>query len=82
MDYIKTIEKVPTWALPYLINSDLDGISDEERQEVDKWWLDNRAEIISPIEDENGEWHEYFTTVPLWGKPCDVVDCEILLRPA
>lgn len=81
MDYIKTIEKVPTWAMCYLINDDPEGITDEEKAEIDEWWEKNRVEICSPIFDENGDWDNYFTTHPLFGKATDVVDCEILMRP-
>jgi hypothetical protein len=35
---MKTVEfLIPTWTLPYLINDDPSGLSDEDQQMVDDW---------------------------------------------
>ena len=33
----QTVEKIPTWALAYLINGDPSGLEDEDIAMVDKW---------------------------------------------
>lgn len=48
MKKYKTTEKIPTWSLCYLVNGDATGLTDEEIALVDKWYQDNRVEIILP----------------------------------
>ena len=36
----KTIEKIPTWSLGYLINGDSTGLTDEEIALADQWSKD------------------------------------------
>ncbi|WP_048741034.1 DUF6926 domain-containing protein, partial [Prevotella bivia] len=47
----KTIEKIPTWSLGYLINGDSTGLTDEEIALADQWSKDTKAEVISPHTD-------------------------------
>lgn len=42
----KTIEKIPTWSLGYLINGDSTGLTDEEIALADQWSKDTKAEVI------------------------------------
>lgn len=67
-------EKVPTWALPYLINGDLDDISDDEIDQIKNWM--NHAgirEVFCPGDDEE----PYFTWSPPFGLACDVIICPV-----
>lgn len=50
----KTIEKIPTWSLGYLINGDSTGLTDEEIALADQWSKDTKAEVISPHTDIEG----------------------------
>ena len=71
--YIGELE-VPTWALPYLINGDLDDISDDELDQIKNWM--KRAgirEVFCP--DESKESH--FTWNPPFGLACDVILCPV-----
>ena len=50
----KSIEKIPTWNLCYIINGDATGLTDEEIRLIDNWLNDWKAEIVSPVTDEEG----------------------------
>ena len=63
----KTIEKIPTWSLGYLINGDSTGLTDEEIALADQWSKDTKAEVISPHTDIEGKMQPYFTHVPAFG---------------
>ena len=69
------VEKVPTWALPYMINGDPSDLTDEEIQIIDNCGFIPLSEC-----DENGftinnEYsHPYFSRYPAFGLPCEVED--------
>ena len=66
-----TKERVPTWAICYLVNGDPTGLSDEDIKQV-KQWLDKTG--IYEVFPEEGD--EYFTHYPAFGLPCAVLDCQ------
>lgn len=72
------IKKVPTYALCYLVNGDATGLTEQEVNEIDRLLREQSVEIVSPPSDE--EWQPYFSSSPWFGKPCEVVDCEIVYR--
>lgn len=74
----KSIEKVPVYSLPYLINGDSDGLTDEDVAIIDQWC--KRIKIISPITDADGNADVYFTSDPAFGLPADVMDCVVICR--
>lgn len=74
----KTTEKIPTWALCYLVNGDPCGLTDEDIQAVKRWYEELGVQVVSPITDTDGEMRPYFTHYPAFGLPTDVVDCDIL----
>ena len=76
----KTIEKIPTWSLGYLINGDSTGLTDEEIALADQWSKDTKAEVISPHTDIDGNMQPYFTHVPAFGLPTEVEDCTLICR--
>ena len=76
----KTIEKIPTWSLGYLINGDSTGLTDEEIALADQWSKDTKAEVISPHTDIEGNMQPYFTHVPAFGLPTEVEDCTLICR--
>ncbi len=49
-----TIEKIPVWAVCYLINGTTDNLSDEDKAIIDKWWEQNNVVTVSPATDEEG----------------------------
>lgn len=67
--------KMPTWALNYLVNAETEGLTEEDlalvRAWEDKW---DGPVSISLSGDP------YFSNCPAFGPPCDVVDCEVLVR--
>lgn len=76
----KTIEKIPTWSLDYLVNGDNTGLTDEEIALADQWCKDIKIEIISPDTDAEGNTQPYFTHVPAFGLPTEVEDCILICR--
>lgn len=40
----------------------------------------HQVEIVSPLMDEDGSTHPYFSHYPLFGLPTEVEDCEILYK--
>jgi hypothetical protein len=79
MEKKKSIEKIPTWSLGYIVNGDVTGLTDEEIHMIDKLFHDWRIELISPI-TENEEISSYFSHCPLFGKPTEVEDCIIIFH--
>jgi len=77
-------EKVPTWALSYLVNDDCSGITEEDKEMVDKFWnkYQRKADMFHCFvtlnfpEDIDNE--KYFCSTPSFGLACDVVDCEVI----
>lgn len=49
-----SIEPIPVWAMCYLVNADTEGITDEEKAIIDKWWEQNNVVTVSPATDEEG----------------------------
>ena len=41
----KSIEKIPTYALPYLVNGDSTNLTDEEQQEIDNIIREHHIEM-------------------------------------
>lgn len=74
-----TTEKIPTWALCYIINGDSSGLEDGEIEMVDKFCGDFPGAVYSPKVNENYDMEPYFTSRPAFGLPCEVVDTEIVL---
>lgn len=74
----KTMEKIPTWSLCYLINGDASGLTDEEIRMIDTWLNDWEVQIVSPVTDGEGYAQPYFSHCPLFGLPTEVEDCDIL----
>ena len=60
----KTMEKIPTWSLGYIINGDMTGLTDEEIRMIDEWQSKWNVQVVSPLTDEEGNAHPYFS--PYW----------------
>lgn len=73
-----TIEKIPTYALPYLINGDAEGLNDIDMLNINEW-LENSGvkEVICPTDEE---YSPYFTGYPAFGLATEVVDCTCVLE--
>ena len=78
MEMEKSTEKIPTWSLCYLINGDTCGLTDDEKQAVDRWCDGLGVQIVSPIEDADGNIHPYFSHYPAFGLAAEVGDCDII----
>lgn len=78
MEY--STEKIPTWALCYLINSDPSGLTDKEIAMVDRWCENNRISVVCTASGQEGEETEpYFTHYTAFGLPSDVMDCNVIV---
>lgn len=75
---MKTTESLPIWSLNYCINGDATGLTDEEISMIDKWMRDWHVEIVSPIVDEEGNYHQSFSHYTLFGLAADVIECDII----
>lgn len=77
MDF--TIEKIPVWAMCYLVNGDYSGITDEDKAVVDEWWERNNVVSVSPASDDENNSHPYFSHYPAFGLGSDVIDCAVMV---
>lgn len=78
---MKSIEKIPTYALPYLVNGDPTNLTDEEQQEIDDIITEQHIELVVPITDsDEGSLEPYFSSVPFFGLPTEVEDCIIIFH--
>ena len=76
----ETIEKIPTWALCYIINGDASGLEDEDVKMVDDFCSQFPGAIYCPIRiNDDGDFDVYFSRYPAFGLACDVVDTEIII---
>lgn len=73
----KSIEKIPTWSLCYLINGDATELTTEEIQMIDRWINEWKVQIVSPITDKDSNVQPYFSHYPLFGLPAEVEDSDI-----
>lgn len=76
----KSIERIPTWALGFLINSDPTGLTDEEIAMIDKWYEKNNVIDVCTLGGQEGEHEPYFSHYPAFGLPAEVLDCIAMLR--
>jgi hypothetical protein len=77
----KIIEKIPTWAMCYLVNGDASGLTDEEIALTDEYCKRNYVSVVCPINDSvEEEMQPYFTLYPAFGPACDVIDCIIITQ--
>lgn len=74
----RMIEEVPVWALCYMMYGDAEGLTDREKNMVDNFLESFVVVSCTPITDNEGELHPFFSDEPLFGLPCEVVDCEII----
>ena len=77
----KNIEKIPTYALPYLVNGDASNLTEDEIKQIDEICREQGIELVVPIGDSvEGGTEPYFSSPPLIGKPTEVEDCIIIHR--
>lgn len=65
---------IPEWALCYLVNGDLTGLSDEDIEIVQEWEKKNHVYEVEPLEEEGS-----FSYYPEFGKACNVVECNVFI---
>lgn len=70
---IKSIERIPTWSLGYIINGDATGLENEEIELVDKFIRDNKVVCVSCDNDDT-----YFSSCPVFGLACEVAECTVI----
>ena len=63
MQQFESVENIPTWSLPYLINDDPTGLTDEEIKMVDDFVKQWQVQTVSPIE-VNGEAQPELSSYP------------------
>lgn len=77
----KSIEKIPTYALPYLVNGDTGNLTADEIERIDDICRKLGIGLVVPITDsEEGGTEPYFSSVPMFGLPTEVEDCIIIYK--
>lgn len=77
MQQFKSTENIPTWSLPYIVNDDPSGLTDEEIQLVDEFISQWQVQVVSPIEID-GKPQPEFSYYPLFDKATDVEPCIVI----
>jgi len=75
-------EKIPAYAVSYIINGDLSGLEKSDKKAIDNFmdFFYNRAKILKGhVVIDIGEGESYFSSRPAFGLACDVVDAKILI---
>lgn len=72
----RTVEKISTYCLNYLVNGEIEGLTRQEVGDIDLWWKECGVEVVSPITDHQ----PYFSLYPLFGEPCEVEDCVVICK--
>ena len=75
MNYIQ--KNIPCWALPYIINADLEGYSDDDIKQINEYLHSNNIVALYPVMDKKGIILEYFSIYPEFGLSCNCCDCHI-----
>ena len=77
----KSVEQIPTYALPYLVNGDNTNLNQEEINKIDTILKTRRIELVYPMSDSvEGGTQPYFSRTPMFGKPTEVEDCIVITR--
>lgn len=81
---LRSTEKIPEYALSYLVNGDDSGLEPEEKKIIDTWvekfqsWAKDNQIVgyfeISPLDTE-----PFFTHYPAFGLACTIQECDILI---
>ena len=72
----KYIEKIPTWALPAIINDDYSGLEERDISQIREWLEVNDYHTICPPNEED---EPYFSWEPAIGTATDVYDCTCII---
>lgn len=77
----KTVERIPTYALGYLVNGDPTGLEENEIEMIDEVCRVQKIEVVCPIgQTVEGGCQPYFSIAPMFGKPAEVEDCIVISR--
>lgn len=64
------IEKIPTWAIPAIINDDMEGIEESDINMIQKWFEETGYDYVCCPDGDS-----YFSPYPAFGLASDVYDC-------
>ena len=74
---IERTEKIPAYALSYLVNGDASGLEERELETIDSFM--DKFSMLGPVIVSPQDSEEYFTHTPAFGLPCMVVDTDIIV---
>lgn len=75
----KSIERIPSWSLGYIINGDATGLNDNEIKMIDDLFQKQHIELVYPVGDnEKTGTQTYFSSFPFFGLPAEVEDCLVI----
>lgn len=69
---IKSIERIPTWSLGYIMNGDSSDLNDDEITLIDNFLRGNKVICVSCDNDDT-----YFSSCPAFGLACEVAECTV-----
>lgn len=76
----KSVERIPTYALPFLVNGDATGLTAEDKKTIDEACRRHGIEVVVPITDSvEGSPQPYFSRFPMFGLPTEVEDCIVIM---
>lgn len=76
----KSVERIPTYALPYLVNGDATGLTVKDKEIIDDAYRRHGIEVVVPITDSvEGSPQPYFSSTPMFGLPTEVEDCIVIM---
>lgn len=77
----RSIERIPTYALCYLVYGDPTALTDEEIEEIDDMICRRQISHIIPFAEGDEVSNEpYFSSIPFWGLPTEVEDCMVIFN--
>lgn len=74
----RTID-IPKWSLPYLINGDLDTLTEDEIESINTFenYVTNNREYSYTISPQNN--CNEFNANPYFGLPCSTIECQLVI---
>lgn len=67
---MEVIEKIPTWAIPAIINDDKTGLEDSEIDMIQEWFEESGYDYVCAPDGGS-----FFSPYPAFGMASDVYNC-------
>ena len=74
--------RIPSYALPYLVNGDASGLEDSDVKAIDRYmsqYYEEAKSVSGHVIFSAGDGDSFFTRHPEFGLACDCVECSVLI---